>query len=126
MNDPWAGVYYDALEFCGSLVAAPEHYGSPVFVSMLERTVVHPPCRIKPGMPVIDLIVQSDGVVIALGRRGGSQSFSASFHRFPTLFGEPFLSGRQGAEWRESLDIDLAVALGQLRQLGQTSTSTWP
>lgn len=123
-TDPWAEVYLAALEYCGSRVTAPEHLGEPILVSTFQKTLVYPPCVIKPGMPVVDLIVQSDGVWIVSCRRGMNVALSSSFHRFPTLFGEPFLAGQQGAEWRESVDIDLTVALDQLRQLGLSGTAS--
>ena len=115
MTDPWDEVYLDALDYCGSRVAAPAHYGSPILVSMLEktgvRTLVYPPCVLRPGMPVVDLVVQPDGVTVVSRRHRVDGLLSSTFHRFPLLCGGPTLSGWQGAQWHEALDIDLTVAL---------------
>lgn len=122
-TDAHLAAYRAALEFCGSLVTKPANLGSPILVCTLEQAhaVVRPPRVIDPGDPVVELVVQLDGVVAISGLRMRLhvQHFAAAF--FPYPLGPdrlPVLTGWQGAAWCEAVDVWVTAALPLLPASG--------
>lgn len=123
MSDGFVETFGAARDFCESRVTAPHLHGTPIIVcSTLDADVVFPPLEVTVGMPVVELVVASDGVWVIASRFRDrvARPFWSVFHRYPLgPDGVPSLAAQAGADWRTHLDIDVAVAVGLLPATGQ-------
>lgn len=113
-----------ALAVCHALTVSTDlaraHVGQPVLVCDTFGQVQHWPAYLRdwPGQPVVEMVVQSDGVFLVSKRRGHPIALRTEFVRYPTFGGVPDPVALYGS-WRESLDSVLALALATLPAPGQ-------
>lgn len=119
--DAYGTAYLRALEFCGSLVGMPRSPGSAkVIVYVLEREAVPEDLRalvvppfVYAGDPVVNLVVQADGVhAVACLHHLPHRVIAEEFFAYPaSADGLPDLGGPTGVAWRASVDTWIAAAV---------------
>ena len=107
-----------ALEICGRLATAECRIGAPVLVRDGRQAVLYPPILLPQGVPMVVLVVQSDGVIVLAERhRLYGVLGLPRFFRYPTGAGWP------DALWTERVDVWLTAALKGLPAAGHAPAS---
>lgn len=104
-----------ALEVCGAMVTDPKRIGAPVLVRDGREPVLYPPVELREGVPVVALIVLSDGVFVVSERYRVHGFTAAAFFAYPKCTD---MKGWPGALWREQVDVYLTAALSLLPAAG--------
>ena len=124
MTDPFAKAVKVAIETCKELANSDPHHGRPVLVSDMRGPVSWPLLPITPDMPVVNLIVQSDGVWMVTARRRDAYVLTEPrFFRYQMINRVPCMSGFSLGEWREEVGCALTAALANLPAAGSARTS---